>query len=29
MIIETVYGVSIALVFLGFFFAYKKARREL
>ncbi len=29
MIIETVYGISFALIFVGFVLAYRKARRML
>lgn len=29
MIIETVYGISLAFVFIGFVLAYRRARRML
>ncbi|GEM_PF-1638407 len=29
MIVETVYGISVALIFVGFVLAYRKARRLL
>lgn len=29
MIVETVYGISIALIFVGFVLAYRRARRLL